>query len=90
MGRKVNVDELVGAYDIAQRLGLRNPENIHYYNRNDETFPRPVAAIGGPTLKTLVWLWPEVEAWAWGKKRFRPRMQERDAAERSAKGVAAT
>jgi len=77
------VDDLVGAYDIAQLLGIRNPENIHYYNRRDDSFPKPVAAIGGPTIKTLVWLRSEVEAWAWGKKRFRPRMMELEAAKTS-------
>ena len=86
----MNVDDLVGAYDIAQFLGLRNPENIHYYNRHDPTFPKPVAAIGGPTVKTLVWLRSEVEDWAWGKKRFRPRMKELEAAKEAAGGATGT
>ena len=64
MGRRVNVDDLAGAYDIAKRLGWQHPEVVHYYLRKDEKFPRPVAAIGGPKLKTLVWAMPEVERWA--------------------------
>ena len=58
------MDLLVGAYDIAQRLGWRNQELVHYYLHKDQTFPRPAAAIGGPTRKTMVWLWPDVERWA--------------------------
>lgn len=58
------MDLLVGAYDIAQRLGWRHQELVHYYLRTDETFPKPTAAIGGPTRKTLVWTWPDVERWA--------------------------
>ncbi|MGH9165314.1 MAG: hypothetical protein ACRDZW_07385 [Acidimicrobiales bacterium] len=58
------MDLLVGAHDIAQRLGWRHQELVHYYLHKDETFPRPAAAIGGPTRKTLVWLWPDVERWA--------------------------
>ncbi len=87
VARKVNLDDLVGAYEIAQRLGLRHPENVHYYYRQDESFPKPVAAIGGPTIKTLIWLWSEVEAWAWSKKRFRPRMKELEDGKEAAGGV---
>lgn len=58
------MDHMVGAYDIAQRLGWRHPELVHHYLNTDPTFPRPVAAIGGPTRKTKVWMWPEVERWA--------------------------
>jgi predicted DNA-binding transcriptional regulator AlpA len=63
-GRTVEVENLVGAADIAARLGLRHAEHIHDFARRDTTFPRPVAQIGGPTLKTMVWDWSEVEAWA--------------------------
>lgn len=58
------MDLLVGAYDIAQRLSWRHQELVHYYLNSDKTFPRPVAAIGGPTRKTLVWMWPDIERWA--------------------------
>lgn len=58
------MDLLVGAYDIAHRLGWRHQEMVHYYLHKDDSFPKPAAAIGGPTRKTLVWLWTDVERWA--------------------------
>ena len=64
MPRRVDPDLLVGAYDIAERLGLRHSQHIHYFLRHDESFPRPVATLGGPKLKTQVWYWPDVERWA--------------------------
>ncbi len=63
-GRNVEIEDLVGSADIAGRLGVRHSEQIHAFLRNDPTFPRPVAQIGGPTLKTMVWDWTEVEVWA--------------------------
>ena len=83
------MDDLVGAYDIALFLGIKNPENIHYYNRHDDTFPKPVAAVGGSTIKTLIWLRSEVEDWAWSKKRFRPRMKQLEAEREAAEGATA-
>ena len=64
MGRRVDVESLVGAREIADRLGFKHPQHVHHYLRHDPKFPRPVAAIGGPTLKTMVWAWPDVERWA--------------------------
>jgi predicted DNA-binding transcriptional regulator AlpA len=60
VGRRLDVDQLVGARDIAERLGLKHPQHVHSYRANDETFPEPVAQVG----PALVWYWPEVERWA--------------------------
>ena len=60
MGRKVDVNDLVGAAEIAERLGLSHPQSVHGWRRRYPDFPQPIAH-----LKTaLVWNWPDVERWA--------------------------
>ena len=60
MGRKVDVDDLVGAHEIAQRLGVARPQVVHEWRRRHADFPQPVA-----NLKTaLIWDWQEVRQWA--------------------------
>lgn len=60
MGRKVDIDDLVGAHEIAQRLGVARPQVIHEWRRRHLDFPEPIA-----TLKTaLIWDWVEVRIWA--------------------------
>lgn len=60
MGRKVDIDDLVGAHEIAQRLGVARPQVIHEWRRRHRYFPKPIA-----TLKTaLIWNWVEVKNWA--------------------------
>ena len=52
--------QLVGAAEIAQRLGLAFSQTVHDWRRRHADFPPPVA-----TLKMgLVWFWPDVESWA--------------------------
>lgn len=54
------MNDLVGAAEIAERLGLAHPQTVHTLRKRHADFPQPVA-----TLRTaLVWIWPEVEAWA--------------------------
>lgn len=54
------MDNLVGSAEIADRVGVKNPELIHAWRRRHDDFPEPVAklSIG------LVWYWPDVERWA--------------------------
>jgi predicted DNA-binding transcriptional regulator AlpA len=60
MGRKVDIADLVGAHEIAHRLGVARPQVVHEWRRRHQDFPSPVA-----TLKTaLIWDWREVEQWA--------------------------
>jgi predicted DNA-binding transcriptional regulator AlpA len=69
MGRTVDVDELVGAKEIADRLGVARPQAVYAWRRRAYLeFPEPVLerSIG------LLWLWPEVEAWAWRTGRLGP------------------
>ena len=54
------MDQLVGAAEIAERLGLAHPQTVHTLRRRHEDFPEPIA-----TLRTaMVWAWPDVERWA--------------------------
>jgi len=74
MGRKVDVDDLVGAAEIAERLGVKRPHLIHDWRRRHPEFPQPVLELKG----TLIWLWPEVERWARATGRLGSQAAERD------------
>ena len=60
VARKVDVEQLVGTAEIAERLKVKSPELVHAWRRRHDDFPEPVAhlKIG------YVWAWPDVEAWA--------------------------
>ncbi len=60
MGRRVDVDQLVGTSEIAHRLGIAHPETVHAWRQRYDDFPAPVI-----TLRIgLVWDWRDVERWA--------------------------
>ena len=60
VGRKVDSGDLVGAHEIAQRLGVKRPQVVHEWRRRHADFPEPVA-----TLKTaLIWDWRDIQRWA--------------------------
>jgi hypothetical protein len=58
--RKVDVDQIVGAAEIAARLGLALPQTVHDWRRRHPGFPAPVAIL----KMGMVWNWPDVERWA--------------------------
>jgi len=60
MGRKIDVDQLVGAAEIAQRLGVKRPQVVHDWRRRHADFPEPVATLE----QAMVWSWPDVARWA--------------------------
>ena len=60
MGRKVDIDDLVGAHEIAQRLGVARPQVIHEWRRRHRDFPEPIAAL----KIALIWDWVEIAKWA--------------------------
>lgn len=65
VGRRVDVDQLVGATDIAERLGFARSQDVHHWRRRDPGFPEPVTVLGGGPRKGIyVWAWPDVAAWA--------------------------
>lgn len=52
--------DLVGTYEIADRLGIAYVETIHNWRRRYPDFPQPAARLRAG----YVWLWPDVERWA--------------------------
>ena len=54
------MDQLVGAAEIAQRLGSKRTSFVHDLRRRHPDFPAPVAVLSAG----LVWAWPDVETWA--------------------------
>ena len=60
MIRRVAVQDLVGAHEIAERLGVARPQVVHDWRRRHADFPQPIAQ-----LKTaLIWDWTAVRKWA--------------------------
>jgi len=60
VGAKYDVDDLVGASEIADRLGLASSSVVRDWRRRHADFPAPVLVLRmGP-----VWSWPEVRTWA--------------------------
>ena len=59
VGRTVDVDELVGAAEIAEHLSTV-PSTVHAWRRRHADFPAPVAEL----TSALVWAWPDVAKWA--------------------------
>jgi predicted DNA-binding transcriptional regulator AlpA len=67
VNRRVNVDDLVGAFEAAQRLGVARPQVIHEWRRRHSDFPEPIA-----TLKTaMIWDWQDIQRWAKSTGRLR-------------------
>jgi predicted DNA-binding transcriptional regulator AlpA len=60
MGRRIDVDNLVGVTEIATRLGASSAARVHDWRRRYADFPKPVTQLA----MGLVWSWPEVERWA--------------------------
>lgn len=60
VGRRIDAEHLVGAAEIATRLGVKRPQVVHDWRRRYEDFPEPVAHL----RQALVWNWPDVERWA--------------------------
>lgn len=58
--RQVKVSELVGAADIADRLGIARVQTVHNWIRRGIGFPAPVTVIS----RVQIWVWPDVERWA--------------------------
>ncbi len=52
--------ELVGAAEVASRLGFQRSRQVLDLRLHRFGFPRPVARTG----RSLVWSWPQVADWA--------------------------
>ena len=53
------MDDLVGASEIAARLGKAQSHIVHEWRRRHDDFPAPVATL----TQGMVWAWPDVESW---------------------------
>jgi hypothetical protein len=62
VGRNVDVDDLITASDVATMLGLAHRQEVSVYRSRYPDFPQPVVDLGRGA--PLLWLRPEVEAWA--------------------------
>ncbi len=60
MTRRVEVTDLVGAHEIAQRLGVARPQVIHEWRRRHADFPQPIATL----VTAMIWDWKDIERWA--------------------------
>ena len=80
MGREIDVDNLVGAAEIAERLNLSHPQNVHKMRSRaagtEHPFPEPVVTL----TKAMIWSWPEVRKWAkaTGRKFIEPHEEQAD------------
>ena len=54
------MDQLVGAAEIAKRLGVKRSGVVHDWRHRHPDFPQPVASLQAGH----VWAWPDVERWA--------------------------
>ena len=63
VGHLVDVDELVSARTMGQRLGFSGVHLVHYYFRSDASFPDPVYVVPDMARPLRLWCWPDVEAW---------------------------
>ena len=78
MGRKVDVDDLIDANEVAEILGLAHRNTVSEYQARYPEMPRPVLDRRKGRLK--LWLRPEVDRWATGHRyraaaRGRPRLR---------------
>ena len=58
--RRLEIGQLVGAAELAARLGVSRPQVIHTWRRRYPDFPQPVLELD----MGLIWFWPDVERWA--------------------------
>jgi hypothetical protein len=58
--RMLRSTDLVGAAEIAERLGGLDKSAVHQWRRRYADFPQPVTQLE----QALVWSWPDVERWA--------------------------
>jgi predicted DNA-binding transcriptional regulator AlpA len=61
VGRKIDVDDLSDAREVATLLGLSHPNSVTTYFRRYEDMPRPVVDL--VESRTRLWLRSEIQAW---------------------------
>jgi chromosome partitioning protein len=66
MGRQIDANQLVGAAEIADRLGVAHTQAIHNWRARYDDFPQPIAVLEAGHI----WYWPDIEQWAHGTGRL--------------------
>ncbi len=61
MARKVDVDDLLDATEVAEFLGLAHRNTVSVYQRRYPDMPRPVVERGNG--RTKLWLRSEIQRW---------------------------
>ena len=61
MPRRVALDDLIDAHDVARILGLSHRNTVSLYLRRYPDMPRPVLNLGAG--RPSLWLRPDVERW---------------------------
>jgi glutathione-regulated potassium-efflux system ancillary protein KefG len=61
MSRRVLVDDLIDAHDVAGILGLAHRNTVSKYQTRYPDMPRPVLNLGKG--RPMLWLKPEIERW---------------------------
>ena len=60
MGRRLDVEQLVDAAEIAERLGVSGRQVVQNWVHRYEDFPTPAVR----RTRAVLWYWPEVKTWA--------------------------
>lgn len=66
MTRRVAIEDLVDAHGVAELLGLAHPNTVSVYQHRYDDMPRPALDLGQGRVK--LWLRPEIERWATGRR----------------------
>lgn len=62
MGRMVDIDDLIDSAEVAAILGLSHSTSVRIYRQRYDDFPPPLRRLGSG--RCLIWLRPDIEAWA--------------------------
>lgn len=69
MTKKVDPADLVGAHEIAERMGLSFPNVVHTWRKRYEDFPEPLAVLRAG----VIWDWNDIDRWLKATHRTLPR-----------------
>ena len=61
MSPKVNTEDLIGAAEVADMLGLAHHNSVSTYLRRYDDFPRPVVDL--PKSRVRLWLRQDINKW---------------------------
>ena len=65
MSPKVNTEDIIGAAEVAEILGLRHHNSVSTYLRRYDDFPRPVVDLSRSRIR--LWLKQDVIEWREGR-----------------------